>query len=72
MTAHSHARLAAQPTIQTLDIRSSKGALTGRQLLHGEAQPQCGGALRRRDDERVTGPQGRFQMGRKFQQRDPV
>ena len=72
MTVHTHARLAAQPAIQTLDIRCSKGTLTGRQLLHGEAQPQRGGALRRRDDERVTGPQGRFQMGRKFQQRDPV
>jgi hypothetical protein len=46
--------------------------MTCRELLRGEAQTQRGGALRRRDDQRLTGAQGRFEMGRKFQQRDPV
>ncbi len=43
-----------------------------RQAAGGEGQAQRSRALRGRDHDRLTAAQGRFEMGRKFQQRDPV
>ena len=70
MPVNGYARLAAQPAIQTLDVGGAKGTMTCGELLRGEPQAQRGGALCRRDDERLTGAEGRFEMGRKFEQRD--